>query len=286
MKVVFSILHYKDKEITNNCIESILSLDIPIDVTLKILVVNNPYNNENIEEFIRKKHKYNLNIEVINNNENLGFTEGNNKGFLYAKQKYLPDYLLVLNNDILIKDKFFLRKLIKINDKVDIIAPRIINLDGVDQNPFRIKKLSKLDILYLNLKINILYYVYSIPVIAKIYLTKKKLKIKLKNQIDLDNLKNIVPHGSFVIYTKNYIEKENFAFVPGPFLYGEEDLLAWFLYKNKYISLYKKELEVLHLEHMTTSKIEANTIDNYKRLFKYRKKSFFILLKKEFSLYR
>lgn len=281
MRIVFSILHYKDFRTTSNCIDSLLNLDIIKTIDVKILVVDNPSGNDSGEK-LKNLYKGIKNIIILSNDKNLGFTNGNNKGFYYAKYELKADIIIVMNNDILIEDRYFLKKLCTLDEEVDIIAPSIYRTDGVNQNPFRISKLSLFKIFIEYIKINILFFIYKNNFLAKLYLKKKNLKPKAKKEIkEIKEKFNIVPHGAFIIYLKNYIYNADIAFVPGPFLYAEEDLLAWFIKKKKFKTLYTSKLRVEHLESTTTSKIDKDKIKNFQKIFKFKKESILILLKKE-----
>ncbi len=288
MNIVFSVLHYKEYQTTSNCIDSILELIIPKDLNLRIVIVENPIENNISGEMLNLKYKDNKNIIFLRNNRNGGFAEGNNLGYSYAKKNLNPDIFIALNNDILIEDKFFIEKMINIKKECDIIAPKILNLENINQNPFRKEKLSKISILFEFFKIYILEKIYLNKILGKKYLFYRRKRIIRKgNKQLLDNLNyqfNIVPHGAFIIYKKSYISKEEFAFVPGTFLYCEEDLLAWYIKQKKYISLYVPVLEVKHLEHITTSNMENDVIYNNRKIFSLKKQSIKILLRKEFSL--
>ena len=282
MRIVFSILHYKNFDVTNNCVKSLLSLKQPTNCQIEIVLVLNPISKEDESILLlEKEYKANKNIKLLKNKENLGFSGGNNIGFLFSKENLNPDFLIVMNNDILIKDKDILKKIMKI-DNCDIIAPKIINLEGINQNPFREKKLNKKQVLSEWLKINLLYFIYHFKFLAKLYLEIKNKKKKGEDNKVIKNFYNIVPHGSFIIYKKNYIENERFAFVPGTFLYAEEDLLAWYIKKKRYITYYDETIEIHHLESVSTSKIDNNIIRNLKKVFKYKKDSISLLLRKEF----
>ncbi len=289
MNIVFSILHYKEYQTTSNCVNSILELITPKNVNLKIIIVENPIENNTSGELLNLKYKDNKNIIFLKNTRNGGFSEGNNLGYSYAKKNLNPNIFIALNNDILIEDKFFIEKMINVEKKCDIIAPKILNLENINQNPFRKEKLSKIAILFEFFKIYFLEKIYLNKNLGKRYLSykkkrqeKKQKKKKLLNNLDYKF--NIVPHGSFIIYKRSYILEEEFVFVPGTFLYCEEDLLAWYIKEKKYISLYTSALEVKHLEHITTSNMEDNLIENYKKIFFFKKQSIKILLKKEFKL--
>ena len=68
---------------------------------------------------------------------------------LRSSTSKFPDWILICNNDITINDRYFLKKLEKINPiKNPIIGPDITNTKGEHLNPFMDKPLSKLNYFY------------------------------------------------------------------------------------------------------------------------------------------
>lgn len=79
------------------------------------------------------------NIFIIHNLENLGFAKGNNLGVDFISEHFEVEYLLFSNNDIRFIDSNVIEVLIdklKTLPDVGIIGPKIIGLDGKDQNPY------------------------------------------------------------------------------------------------------------------------------------------------------
>ena len=105
MRFCFVVLHYKTAEDTIECIKSIENLE---DKSF-IVVIDNASNNGSIEEVEKVFQKYH-NIHIIKNESNLGFAEGNNVGFDYAKNSVKAKFIVVLNNDIIIQDRKFIKK--------------------------------------------------------------------------------------------------------------------------------------------------------------------------------
>ena len=67
------------------------------------------------------------------NKPNGGYTKNANNGIKYAIKNYNPDYILTLNNDVIIKDKEWLRKMVEAaesNDDYGIIGPKLLYPDG------------------------------------------------------------------------------------------------------------------------------------------------------------
>ena len=68
---------------------------------------------------------------LIKNEENYGFTGGNNVGMRYALKALDPDYVLLLNNDTVV-DKEFLGELVKVAEsdgQIGIVGPKIYYYD-------------------------------------------------------------------------------------------------------------------------------------------------------------
>ena len=100
---------------------------------IKIIVVSNSEIDSNFKKKITKYTK-----DIIINSENLGFAKANNVGCQYAIEKYKPDYLAVINNDLLIEQSNFIDLLQSSYDKYnfDILGPKIKSPSGESVNPF------------------------------------------------------------------------------------------------------------------------------------------------------
>jgi GT2 family glycosyltransferase len=119
----------KIKEYTEDMINEILKKGSETDLTMGKMKEEQKDKNalEPTQEFI-----------LIKNNDNHGFAKGNNIGMKYAKTVLSADYILLLNNDTVVKIDF-LTNLIKAaeqNKSAGIIAPRIPYYDKPDKNWF------------------------------------------------------------------------------------------------------------------------------------------------------
>lgn len=283
MKIVFSVLHYKNFDITDQCIQSILKLIKIDEITTQILIVDNPVLNNDSGMKLKEKYSEHPEVFILTNKENLGFTGGNNAGFYYAKNKLNADIIVVMNNDMIFEDEKFIIKLYQLQDKTyDILSPNVITKDNVHQNPFRKNKLSKIETIKIFLKILLLNISYKNKILSKIHINKISKKEIVEPSWNKEAY-GIVPHGSIIIYNDRYITNEDLAFIPGPFLYAEEDLLMWYIEKKGYKTYYSPKLKIKHLESVSTGDMSNDCIKNYKKIFKYKLLSVWILLKKEFS---
>lgn len=252
MKIVFVILHYCLPNVTRNCINSILNLH----GDKEIVVVDNA-SPDNSGVALKEYYNGIKNVHIITNSINGGFAQGNNIGYNYACENFVPDYIVVINNDTLIKDRDFVLKLsaYKRGRSYYIIAPDILTFRGKHQNPYRKNGLTKKEVIKDLWKTRLSLVFHSVPFLYRI----RRNKLAEINNVSFSvSLENVTPHGAAVIYTKNWINKEKFAFYPGTFLYGEEDLLYLYARKKGYKIIYEPMFQITHLEDMSTSVSQQN----------------------------
>lgn len=125
-KVIISILHYRSKTDTVACLESLRKLKID-GIEIETLVLDNgtPEKLElNINDFTE------INLSVIRNSYNAGFTGGHN--LVYEKvQDRNFDYLLLLNNDSIISpDCLQIMVETAKNEKIGAVVPKIYFTKG------------------------------------------------------------------------------------------------------------------------------------------------------------
>lgn len=281
MKISIVVLHYQNLEVTKRCIECLNKLQ---DISqCNIIVVDNGSPNKSGAQ-LEDYYKYNSNIYILVSESNLGFAQGNNLGYTFAKHNLKSDIIIVINNDILIKQVDFIKRLKNYENinKVEIIAPDIINLKGIHQNPFRKNKISSSRLLLIHYYNLCLQFIYRIPILNKIILNillyKNKNK-KICNYREDNSLSNIVPHGSCIIYLKSWIIKENVAFLPQTFMYFEEDILFDYIDNKSYLIEYWPELCVEHLEDVSVNTSTKNELEKRKFISLNIAKSTNILIK-------
>lgn len=257
MKVTFVILHYQNIQDTYNCIESIKLQRDYKDAIIEIIIVDNNSPN-GTGKIIQEEYKNDSQIKIILLDENVGFSKGNNIGYAYA-QNNNADIIIMSNNDIIIEDQFFIKKLLELNlNNTQIVVPKIVNFNGNQQNPLRLnfwslKKAYK-NLFYKQLIVGL----YNIPIISGLVYKFESKRLKkweknyyLNNDLNLQN-RNFVPHGAFIIFLKEWIKNEKIAFPSDTFMYAEEDFLALYIHYKSYIIKMKNELQVRHLEGRST----------------------------------
>lgn len=105
-KVSIIILNWNGLEDTIECLESIKKITYP---NYEVIVVDNGSKGNDAEVLREKFGKY---IHLIRNEKNYGYTGGNNIGIKYALNNCQPDYLLILNNDVVV-DPDFLTEMVR-----------------------------------------------------------------------------------------------------------------------------------------------------------------------------
>ncbi len=254
--MVFVILHYNNIKETMECVDSLEKFK------QKIVVVSNSKDYDNLKKIEKRVDK------VIINEENIGFAKANNIGCKYAIEKFKPDFLCVINNDIVIDQKDFLEKVEKLYEKYqfDVLGPKILPDDLPSVNPFpvydtlekiedRIKYTKKLIKIYNNVILRNLLSCYI--------LIKSKLK-KTSKPVngDKDEL-GVALHGCALIFSKKYYEKYETVFYDETFLYHEEEFLYYRCKHDNLTFLYSPEVELIHKEGRS---LDNSFNNNYKKL--------------------
>ena len=257
---VFVILHYLSKEMTEECIAKI-EHNLK-EEEIKIVVVDNASSNGS-GPLLKREYENDPLCDVLLNEQNLGFARGNNIGYQYARMHYSPDFIVIMNNDVLIEDERFNDKIQRVYKEThfDVLGPDILAVKtGIHQNPMKAIPYSKSeleDILNERQKWLAHYKLhYTVRYInAKIKrCIKKVIHWKSKDSETINPLhnerriENPVLHGACLIFSKRFIQNEDVAFNPGTFLYMEEDILHYTCRRKGYKLLYDSSLNVHHLE--------------------------------------
>lgn len=120
-KVSIIILNWNGLEDTIECLDSLKKITYP---NHRITVVDNGSRGNDVQALREKFGDY---INIIENDKNYGFAEGNNIGIRYALASVNPDYILLLNNDMVVAPDF-LTELIQVAEMaplVGIAGPKI-----------------------------------------------------------------------------------------------------------------------------------------------------------------
>lgn len=275
MNIVFVVLHYKVASITKMCLEYLMQQDYE---KFEIIVIDNCSKNGSYEELLNTYYN-NKKIYFVSIEHNLGFAKANDLGYQIAKHKFSANCIVVINNDLFIKDKQFCNILNNINkiEDFEILGPNIINKNGEHQNPLINCAIEKKDVCRLinktRLKIKLIPLLYG--------LTKRKGKKQQISTNDNQNekMENVPLHGSCLIFGNKFINKYEYPFYPNTFLYGEEDILFYQARKRGIRTLYYPDLIVHHIEDVSTEEVTKDNKE--KRLFELKNSLTSLLILKE-----
>lgn len=139
----FIILHYKSRELTENCLNSFDNLSPRENQKINIVVIDNGSGNGSFEqlheEYNNPGSKCHYPIFFLNNPKNLGFSKANNLAYRYALDNLHPDYVCIINNDTEICQSDFLDRIQESYRKTNayVIGPDILGKteDNKHQSP-------------------------------------------------------------------------------------------------------------------------------------------------------
>lgn len=246
---VFVILTYRNTEDLSDVINSVKMMYERYEK--EIIVVNSYYDQntkDEVETIAQREECIFINVE------NKGYGYGNNCGIAYANQKFVYQYLVIVNPDTQVLQNDFDYKLYM--DKSVVIAPEIRNLRGKRQNPYWCIKNSFSEwLVYIGYKNNRKILVYMGIGINKILRIAFNLFLRKKRR------KIFAAHGSFLIFSKKAISTLQTVFDENMFLFAEENLLAHTLEKANIDVFYVDEIKILHKEDgsMRIAKIDVGS---------------------------
>lgn len=181
-------------------------------------------------------------IEYINSGENIGYARGNNIGTIVSDELFEDDYYIISNNDLSLSDQFdfsIFKKVFDQDDKVAVIGPRIIGLDGLEQSPY--KKMTPFELL--------IKYQWT-----RFWPFHSKGDL-LMNQ-ESGYYYRVM--GCFILI-KAAPFKEVDRFDSNTFMFGEEMILSERLEKKRFKTYYFADYTVIH-EHGVTVKNTATIL--------------------------
>ena len=135
-KINIVIINYNGEKDTVDCLNSLKKVKHDGFELDAVVVDNYPENRIKLDE----KNYKDVNLKVIFNPVNLGFSGGNNVGIRHAL-KNDADYILLLNNDTLVKEDF-LQELLEFaekNPEAGLIVPKIYFAKGFEFHKDRYK---------------------------------------------------------------------------------------------------------------------------------------------------
>jgi len=117
------ILNYNGGNYIQRCLHGVLSTDYP---NFEVIVIDNASLDKSIDTIIQLLSNCTRPYEIIKNDRNYGFAEGNNIGLAAAD----GEYIVFLNNDTEV-DRFWLKELVRVaslDPKIGVVQSKLLRL--------------------------------------------------------------------------------------------------------------------------------------------------------------
>ncbi len=251
MKFAYVVLHYRTYDLTVDCVSNLAR----IAPQSPVVVVDNGSGDgsgERLRDFFISADS----VHVLLSPSNLGFASGNNLGYAYACEHFDPDFVVVMNNDVMISQPDFEQLMADFMsaEGVDVCGPDILTPDGGHQNPlltepfssFRIFKQMAIDsvrLLCLRLGIFQKRILGTYSSVSSSYHRKEAVVTRAIS---------CIPHGACLVFSRRYIDRMPYAFEPVTFLFCEEMILHDLCRHMDFRTAVCPEARVLHLGGKST----------------------------------
>ena len=263
MIITFVVLHYETVNDTKKCIASLKKYQNSIE-TVNIVVVDNGSVDGKLNS---KDDMFEENdIYLISSEKNLGYANGNNLGFVFAKYELQSDIIVLSNNDIVFEQENFIGKLVHEKEKTefDVAGPCIMSfVDGKNQNPVPYLYPDIDSVRKRKIKYQILYV---LSIINADILVQKMLAKEIQEYSDW-NVNDYQLHGACLFFSNRFIKMFD-GLYSGTFMYMEEGILKYITKKYGLKMQYINSLEVWHKEKSATNQIYGKGKE--KRQFYYK----------------
>ena len=259
--ISFVILHYKDIESTDQCVNSILRMEQ--QERIRIVVVDNDIS-ELPHKRLNNMQRYQAydNVNVLSVQENGGFSHANNLGYAHARAEQKASFIIVLNNDVVFTQADFVHRLDQEYSKhpCHVMGPDIVRRStGEHQNPIDIRLRTEEEAEN-TVRINRMALKYYSLLYPALYWNDKRMEKRQTQERGRREAyyevvqENIVPFGACIIFAPEFVRRESMAFWPETRFYYEEYILALRCRRNAYKIIYTSALQVLHESGAATKK--------------------------------
>lgn len=256
---VFIILHYQSFDET---VSETMHIIDDLHGNNRVVIIDNASPNGSGEKLSTFFLNIN-NVDVVLNDLNAGYANGNNLGIRYALENYSPDFIILANNDIEFKQNNFSELIRKsFNEKAfDILGPDIfVPETGIHQNPKQMRPYTLEQVREINSHstslLNQNKLLFSLRANLKRIGKLRKWVLQKRedtNKVQMKTIQlNIVLHGSLVVFSKQFFNKITVPFDEKTFFYFEMEILDKRMRDLNMISKYDPRLSVFHHQNTST----------------------------------
>ena len=264
MRFSFILINYNNAQITIDCVNSILKAKQDNNDQLRIIIVDNNSNDRD-REYLKNWQKEHSTIDVLEVyycEKNLGYFKAINRGLELLSYEDKQSYVAIGNNDLIYDIDFInVLKLKKYNTDIFVVAPNIVNINGLHQNPHVVNRISKFREFYYTIY-NTNYY---IAILLEYIASALNLRSSKKDKIDYESSRYItMGFGACYILLPAFFShnKELDDFL---FLMGEEAMLAHQVIRSGGRTYYDAQLKVHHIDNATFKLIPSKTTYKFNR---------------------
>jgi GT2 family glycosyltransferase len=233
-RVSIIILNWNGKHFLKNCLDSALNQTYK---NYEILLVDNASTDESAE-FVKERYGREIRsggLRILCNDRNYGFAEGNNIGIKYARRDRKLKYVVLLNNDTIV-DERFLEELVGVaenDEKIGIVQSNILYpvFDGEEGDKKQVSIGGK-----------------------RFYISEKRQKIENSGTTGIlnYNIYNVrrtqgvgfYAGGASFLFNANIVQP---PFDPDYFMYSEDVYFSWLVRMKGYDVGFAEKSYVMHL---------------------------------------
>ncbi len=218
---------------------------------LRIVIVNNASPNDSYDQLKPLQDRFENVVAVLQTGENLGYAKGNNFGLKHLEENDTPDYVAVLNNDVILPDDCFERLIerYEVFDNPAVVAPMMTDIEGNRITPYKINTFCD--------------DFRALLFILRLFPNRNKQK-----EVDNTGCRamrvDMIP-GSFMFASFDIFKQMGY-FYPNTFLYVEERFICEAAKRNNLNNYVLLDHTYIH-NHSTTISTYHNQVAKYKMLY-------------------
>lgn len=237
------IVSYNVKYFLRQCIQSIFNSNF--DGSYEVIVVDNNSQDGTVE-LLGSQFS---NVELIANQDNLGFSKANNQAFKISKGKYT----LILNPDTVLQEDTFQKCFDYLEQHQNVGAVGVKMLDGSGTYLPESKRGFPKPI----------YALFKMLGLSKIFSKSSFFNHYYQGHLDNDNVHNIeVLTGAFCLIRSDLLNAIN-GFDEDYFMYGEDIELCYQIKQKGFLIAYLPTTSIIHFKGESTPKQSLRYFRNF-----------------------
>lgn len=266
VRMAYVILHYNSVDETRECIRSVQRTHAISDSA--IIVIDNASPN-GTGRILKEEYASVPEVEVILNDENSGFSRGNNMGYQFVRARYDAAFVTVCNNDVVFPSADYVEKVERAyaEKPFEVLGPDVFQTTlGIHQSPLGLNGPDEQAVrrtIFLNTLAKRFFPLFWL-LFGKRELKRIQDRTDSTDQWDV-RLENVPLMGACLVFSRSFIAEREKAFEPETFLYYEEYLLWHLCMKRNYRMIYRPDIQVMHNEGRATSSTALDERDRYRR---------------------